>query len=61
METEVNFYYKLIPELISLGAPMPTTFPVLWGDCKSTDKEILLLENLGNEGFTSAYPSPEGS
>ena len=60
METEVNFYYKLIPELISLRAPMPTTFPVLWGDCKSTDKEILLLENLENEGFTSAYPSPEG-
>ena len=61
METEVNFYYKLIPELIALRAPMPTTFPVLWGDCKSTDKEILLLENLENEGFTSAYPSPEGS
>ena len=61
METEVNFYYKLIPELISLRAPMPTTFPVLWGDCKSTDKEILLLENFENEGFTSAYPSPEGS
>ena len=61
METEVNFYYKLIPELISLRAPMPTTYPVLWGDCKSPDKEILLLENLENEGFTSAYPSPEGS
>lgn len=61
LETEVNFYFKLIPELIALRAPMPKTFPVLWGDCKSIDKEILLLENLENQGFSSAPPSPEGN
>ena len=51
METEVNFYFKLVPELIGLRAPMPKTFPVLWGDYKSTEKEILLLENLENQDF----------
>ena len=61
METEVNFYFKLIPELISLRSPMPKTFPVLWGDYKSTDKEILLLENLEKQGFISPPPSPEGN
>ena len=60
METEVNFYFKLVPELAALRAPMPKTFPVLWGDYKSTEKEILLLENLEGQGFTSAQPSPEG-
>ena len=60
METEVNFYFRLVPELMGLRAPMPKTFPVLWGDYKSTEKEILLLENLENQGFSSAPPSPEG-
>ena len=60
METEVNFYFKLVPELNGLRAPMPRTFPVLWGDYKSTEKEILLLENLENQGFSSAPPSSEG-
>ena len=60
METEVNFYFKLVPELIGLRAPMPKTFPILWGDYKSTDKEILLLENLENQGFNLASPSPQG-
>ena len=43
-----------------LRAPMPKTFPVLWGDYKSTEKEILLLENLENEGFVSPQLSSEG-
>ena len=60
LETEVNFYFKLIPELMRLRAPMPKTFPVLWGDYKSTEKEILLLENLENEGFVSPQLSSEG-
>ena len=60
METEVNFYFKLVPEIAALRAPMPKTFPVLWGDYKSTEKEILLIENLEGQGFTSAQPSPEG-
>ena len=60
METEVNFYFKLVPELIALRAPMPKIFPILWGDYKSTDKEILLLENLENQGFNLASPSSQG-
>ena len=43
-----------------LRAPMPKTFPVLWGDYKTTEKEILLLENLENEGFVSPRLSSEG-
>jgi len=60
LETEVNFYFKLVPELMRLRAPMPKTFPVLWGDYKTTEKEILLLENLENEGFVSPRLSSEG-
>ena len=56
----MNFYFKLVPELMRLRAPMPKTFPVLWGDYKSTEKEILLLENLENEGFVSPEVSSEG-
>ena len=56
----MNFYFKLVPELMRLRAPMPKTFPVLWGDYKTTEKEILLLENLENEGFVSPQLSSEG-
>ena len=56
----MNFYFKLVPELMRLRAPMPKTFPVLWGDYKTTEKEILLLENLENEGFVSPRLSSEG-
>ena len=61
LETEVNVYFKLVPELTALRATMPKTFPFIWGDCKSTSKEILLLENLECRGFQSAIQSPEGT
>ncbi len=44
LETEVNFYADLIPDLNQLGAPMPRTFPFLWGDYKTLNREVLLLE-----------------
>ena len=44
LETEVNFFDKLLPELSRLEAPPPRTFPYLWGDYKSLSREVLLLE-----------------
>ena len=51
MESEIKFYARLLPELASVGARMPTTHAFLWGDYKNQGKEILLLENLTNKGF----------
>jgi hypothetical protein len=44
LETEVNFYMELLPELGQLGAPLPRTFPLVWGDYKTLSREVLLLE-----------------
>ena len=44
LETEVNFYDKLLPELDQLRTVLPKTFPYLWGDSKTLNKEVLLLE-----------------
>ena len=54
LETEVNVYTELLPELRLLKAPLPLTFDVLWGDCKTLNREILLLEEPVNQGFESA-------
>ena len=51
MESEIKFYARLLPELASVGARMPTTHSFLWGDYKNSGKEILLLENLSGKGF----------
>jgi hypothetical protein len=50
----VSFYTELIPELGLLGAPLPKTFPMLWGDSKTLNREILLLEDPASLGFESA-------
>ena len=44
LETEVNFYHQFLPELQELKTVLPKTFPYLWGDCKTLNKEVLLLE-----------------
>ena len=54
LETEVSFYNELLPELIQLGAPLPKTFNVLWGDSKTLNREILLLDDPNAQGFESA-------
>ena len=51
MESEIKFYARLLPELASVGARMPTTHSFLWGDYKNSGKEVLLLENLTGKGF----------
>ena len=58
LETEVNFYDKLIPELRTLGTPLPHLFPYLWGDYETHSKEVLLLER--REDFNLAPLSSEG-
>ena len=50
----MNVYTELLPELRLLKAPLPRTFDVLWGDCKTLNREILLLEEPVNQGFESA-------
>jgi hypothetical protein len=54
LETEVSFYTELLPELGQLGAPLPKTFGVLWGDSKTLNREILLLEDPLTLGFEPA-------
>jgi hypothetical protein len=54
LETEVSFYTELLPELGLLGSPLPRTFPVLWGDSKTLNREILLLQDPVSQGFESA-------
>lgn len=51
LETEVNFYAELLPELGQLGAPLPKTFPLLWGDYKTLNHEVLMLEDLNYKGY----------
>ncbi len=63
LETEVNFYDKLIPQLNSLGSPKLTTLPYLWGDYESLSREIVLLQKnslfkakeVGEEGLDLAH------
>lgn len=59
LETEVNFYDKLLPELRSLGTPLPTLFPYLWGDYQTFNREVLILER--DNDFQPAPISSEGS
>ena len=59
LETEVNFYDKLVPELRSLGTPLPTLFPYLWGDYQTFNREVLILER--DNDFQPAPISSEGS
>ena len=58
LETEVNFYDKLIPELRTLGTPLPHLFPYLWGDYETHSKEVLLLERRND--YNLAPLSSEG-
>ena len=59
LETEVNFYDKLVPELRSLGTPLPKLFPYLWGDYQTFNREVLILER--DNDFQPAPISSEGS
>ena len=59
LETEVNFYDKLVPELRTLGTPLPTLFPYLWGDYQTFNREVLILER--DNDFQPAPISSEGS
>ena len=59
LETEVNFYDKLLPELRSLGTPLPPLFPYLWGDYQTFNREVLILER--DNDFQPAAISSEGS
>ena len=63
MESEVNFYAKLVPELSSIGAPMPATLSLLWGDYKNFGKEVLLLQSMRTKGFNlpTDFDSKEGN
>ncbi len=50
----MSFYTDLLPELTQLGVPLPKTFNVLWGDSKTLNREILLLDDPNAQGFESA-------
>ena len=52
LETEVNFYEKLLKEL---NFPPPRTLPYLWGNYQSLNREVLLLEH------DSAFQNPQSN
>ena len=60
LETEVNFYDKLVPELRSLGTPLPKLFPYLWGDYQTFNREVLILER-DNDFFPAPISTEEST
>ena len=45
----LNFHIeRLLPELNHMRSPLPPTLPYLWGDYKTLNREVLVLEREGN-------------
>ena len=61
LETEVSFYQRLVPELNSLGCPLPKMYPMIWADYKSLNREVLIVEDMARrEGYAATRAKKEG-